>query len=139
MSGSEDFVISNGELTKYKGSCGDVVIPDSVTTIGYEAFYGCSSLTSIVIPARFTKQINGIFGTAKRAVIHIPDISDVGSKFRPMCAVGFAEDNRDFTDEYGKKYAKYIKTNAVKLIDTALEHPSFLSYASQKAYFRKRP
>ena len=47
-------------------------------------------------------------------------------KFRPGAAVGFAEDNRDCTDENGKKYAKYIKANAVKLVELALEHPALL-------------
>ncbi len=32
-----------------------IVIPDSVTEIGYEAFYGCTGLTSIVIPDSVTK------------------------------------------------------------------------------------
>ena len=45
-----DFVIENGVLKKYKGPGGDVVIPDSVTSIGDLAFCGCSSLASIVIP-----------------------------------------------------------------------------------------
>ena len=50
MSSSEDFVIQDGKLKKYTGPGGDVVIPDGVTNIGKDAFYGCSSLTSITIP-----------------------------------------------------------------------------------------
>lgn len=38
MSDLKDFVIENGVLKKYKGKGGDVVIPDSVTSIGKEAF-----------------------------------------------------------------------------------------------------
>ena len=70
-------------------------------------------------------KINDIFGTVKKRLsFHIRDISFVSPKYRPMCAAGFAEDNRDITDERGKEYAKYIKTHAAKLVDTALEHPS---------------
>ena len=58
--------------------------------------------------------------------LHIPDISDISAKFRPNAAVGFAEDNRDCSDENGKKYAKYIKTNAAKLAGVAIEHPALL-------------
>ena len=59
-----------------------------------------------------------------KPVIHIDDISSVSSKYRPGCAVGFAEDNRDCTDENGKAYLKYIKANAAKLIGKAIEHPA---------------
>ena len=38
MSNANDFVIEQGVLTKYTGPGGDVVIPDGVTEIGYQAF-----------------------------------------------------------------------------------------------------
>lgn len=50
MSSSADFVIKRGKLEEYTGPGGDVVIPDGVKSIGEDAFYGCSSLTSITIP-----------------------------------------------------------------------------------------
>ena len=45
----KDFKIVEGVLEEYKGSSSVVVIPDSVTSIGDEAFYECSSLTSVTI------------------------------------------------------------------------------------------
>ena len=44
--------IINNELVRYFKTQGDtvIVIPDSVTSIGYSTFSGCSSLTSIAIP-----------------------------------------------------------------------------------------
>ena len=49
-----DFRIENGELVEYTGKGGDVVIPDSVTSIGYRAFYDYHRLTSISIPDSVT-------------------------------------------------------------------------------------
>ena len=49
-----DFTIENGKLIKYNGSGGDVVIPDSVTSIGYEAFRGRTGLTSVTIGSSVT-------------------------------------------------------------------------------------
>ena len=144
-----DSVTSIGERAFYGcRSLTSISIPDSVTSIGGWAFYGCRSLTSISIPAyvtsigrfafsgcislknftcpsSFAKELQTILPKTKTPIIlHIPDISDINTKFRPGAAVGFAEDNRDCIDENGKTYAKYIKTNAAKLADLAIEHPT---------------
>ncbi len=44
----------NGVLTDYKGSGGDIVIPEGVTSIGWGAFDNCNNLTSITIPEGVT-------------------------------------------------------------------------------------
>ena len=50
----EDFVIEDGVLIKYKGSGGDVVIPNNVRFIGEDAFWHYYSLHSITIPNSVT-------------------------------------------------------------------------------------
>ena len=50
-----DFVIQNGILTKYQGPGGAVDVPAGVTGIGYRAFEGCTSLTSVSLPVGLTE------------------------------------------------------------------------------------
>ena len=45
-------------------------IPESVTSIGYEAFYGCESLTSIVIPNSVTSMGNYAFESCYNLTIY---------------------------------------------------------------------
>ena len=47
---ADGFEIEDGVLKKYTGTATEVVIPEGVTSIGFGAFDGCSSLVGISIP-----------------------------------------------------------------------------------------
>ncbi|MDR0957848.1 MAG: leucine-rich repeat protein [Clostridiales bacterium] len=49
-----DFVRNNGVLGYYQGTGGDIVIPNDVTVISDNAFFGCESLTGVTIPDSVT-------------------------------------------------------------------------------------
>ena len=52
----------------------DIVLPDSVTSIGYGAFEGCSFLSSLVIPDSVTSIGDGAFGhCSSLSSLVIPD------------------------------------------------------------------
>jgi len=50
MDKQTDFEIKDGELVKYHGNGGDIVIPDGVTNIGNHAFQDCTTITSVAFP-----------------------------------------------------------------------------------------
>ena len=74
-----DFAIEGGVLKKYKGSASSVIIPDIVTRIGKEAFYGCESLKSITIPDSATSIGEWAFGCKSLTSITIPNsVTSIG-------------------------------------------------------------
>lgn len=72
---SEDvFRIKDGVLLGYTGNGGDVVIPDGVIEIDYDAFRDCSSLTSITIPEGVTDIHSFAFqGCSELASVKFPN------------------------------------------------------------------
>merc|ERR1740136_495405 len=52
-----------------------IVIPYSITTIGFGAFFGCNSLTSIVIPDLRTISPSAFEGCTELTTIHAPSFS----------------------------------------------------------------
>ena len=80
---SQDGILYNKEKTKLicvPGGKSAVSIPNSVTTIGYSAFYNCTSLTSITIPDSVTEIGNSAFyNCTSLESITIPDsVTSIG-------------------------------------------------------------
>ncbi len=75
-------VIVNSILIDGETCSGDVVIPDSVTSIGGGAFYECRSLTSIVIPNSVTSIGGGAFSYCSSLTsVEIPDsVTNIGAR-----------------------------------------------------------
>ncbi len=65
-----------------------IVIPDSVTVIGKQAFYNCSELKKVVLPESVTTLGNGAFyGCTNLKEVTIPDgLSDIGSQMFYRCS-----------------------------------------------------
>lgn len=61
MSRLFDLEIENGVLTKCHSTQRHVAIPPIVTSIGKEAFFFCTSLTSVNIPDSVTSIADGVF------------------------------------------------------------------------------
>ena len=72
----------NGEEVK------DLVIPNSVTSIGDDAFHGCSALTSVTIPNSVTSIGHGAFlGCSGLTLVTIPNsVTSIGSCAFSCCS-----------------------------------------------------
>lgn len=104
-----------------------VILSENVTTVGEQAFWGCNKLAELELPVEAAASISKFCPKDGNMRIRIRDISVLPAKFRPLAVICFAEDGGRSTDPRFESHAKYIKANAVKLIDRAIEYPSLLS------------
>ena len=81
------------EIKKYKGNATELTIPNTidgknVTSIGFSAFVGCSSLTKINIPEGVTSIKSAAFyGCSSLTEINIPDgVTSIGSSTFSKCS-----------------------------------------------------
>ena len=84
---SSDFQIIGGVLKKYQGASCEVVIPDTVSIIGCEAFRGCMGITSVIIPESVKKiDTLAFWGCYGLTEIIVPDsVEKLGSSVFNHC------------------------------------------------------
>lgn len=103
----------------------EIVIPKNVNSIGPEAFLKCENLRMVTIRSTDCKIAPNAFGY-KPIPVRYHDISALPTDIRVGAAIAFAEDGGDVEDPRYEKHIKYIKSNAAKLIDLAMQYPSLL-------------
>ena len=83
-----DFVLENGILKEYCGSCGIVEIPEGTIAVDEDAFRGCSCLKSVIIPNSMTSIGNRAFRACSSLMsITIPEsVTNIGDEAFCACS-----------------------------------------------------
>ena len=85
---TDEFVIFNGILVKYQGKDSNVVLPDDVWCIGYYAFDGCHTVTSVSASENSLLQSLGSYaltGATSLKTVDLPNLADVSGQAFEGC------------------------------------------------------
>ena len=106
-------------LEAYPSASGDVTIPNGVTSIGYEAFIGCNSLTSVTIPDNVTSIDYYAFDNCKNleSVTIGAGVTSIESDSFRRCSsltnIKVSENNQKYSSD-GKMLLSKDKTTLLK-------------------------
>ena len=83
-----DFILSTDNLTVYTGTDSVVAIPDSISSIGDNAFEGCITVTEVVIPETVTEiGSNAFSGCENLTTVNIPaSVTSISDSAFANCA-----------------------------------------------------
>ena len=104
-----------------------VTLSSGLKSIGKEAFANCYRLKNIIIPGTVIEIGKDFLDEMCDFDTEISDISVLPSPYRQKAVLCYAKSRKKQGDPRDKSYEKYIKSNAAKLVDTALSHPELLS------------
>ena len=133
-------VIYGKTLYKCRGQSQNITIPDSVASIGDEAFRRCTSLTTIVFDGDIPEYDKYTFEKCPISAlilkkVPIKDWKDKGALRKPNAALGFMiayEDGFKFTEEVIPANRKWIQTNRSKLWDLVIGEPKAIKYLADE-------
>ena len=137
MANSDDFVIENGVLKKYRGRDTQVTIPDGVTSIGDCAFEYRSSLSSVSIPDSVTSIGNSAFENCTNLTsVSVPDSVTVIGKQAFKGCLKLADDSgmviiKNIVFDCKKDVSSVsIPSNVTVISDSAFEYCKSLTSVS---------